>query len=73
MRAFTKAILGSTTVAGLATLAPLSLDPGAAGASPIRLATACGQAKDCSPAANYICVKPDRNVYEQKCSSGCGS
>jgi hypothetical protein len=58
MQKRTKTLLGSTTLAGLAALAPLSLDLGAParGESPVRLNQACGQSGKCVPAPGYICI-----------------
>jgi hypothetical protein len=75
MNKLTRRLLGSTTVAGLATLAPLSLDPGAAaaGEAPVRLTAACGQATYCVRMSGYICSTLFEDYFGYMCMVGCGS
>lgn len=76
MQKLTKTILGSTTLAGLATLAPLSFNAGAVttGGSPIRISEACGQyATSCKVASGYICSTAHGYIYNAICATGCGS
>jgi hypothetical protein len=75
MQKRTKTLLGSTTLAGLAALAPLTMDLGAParGESPVRLNQACGQSGTCVLAAGYVCFVNDVAYFNVKCSSGCGS
>ncbi|HEV7590925.1 MAG TPA: hypothetical protein VGO40_22630 [Longimicrobium sp.] len=74
MNKLTRRLLGSTTVAGLATLAPLSLDAGSAGGGvPVRLTAACGQVMSCRPEPWYICSTHFRDWIDYRCNSGCGS
>ncbi|MFL5541601.1 MAG: hypothetical protein ACJ8J0_21615 [Longimicrobiaceae bacterium] len=75
MNKLTRRLLGSTTVAGLATLAPLSLDPGSAadGGPPVRLTAACGQVMSCRIEPWYICSTHFRDWVDYMCYTGCGS
>jgi hypothetical protein len=75
MQKRTKTILGSTTLAGLAALAPLTMDLGAParGESPVRLNQACGQSGTCVPAPGYVCFVNGVVFFDVKCSFGCGS
>ncbi|HEV7590924.1 MAG TPA: hypothetical protein VGO40_22625 [Longimicrobium sp.] len=72
MNKLTRTILGSTTVAGLATLAPLSLDLGQGGAV-VRLTAACGQATSCVQRGGYICSTFHQDYRDYICATGCGS
>jgi hypothetical protein len=75
MQKRTKTILGSTTIAGLAALAPLTMDLGAParGESPVRLNQACGQGGTCMRAPGYVCFVNGVAFFDVKCSWGCGS
>ncbi|MFL5541603.1 MAG: hypothetical protein ACJ8J0_21625 [Longimicrobiaceae bacterium] len=72
MNKLTKSIVGSTTLAGLATLAPLSLDVGSTGAA-VRLTTACGQAGSCVFRPGFVCVSGNIILRDYMCATGCGS
>ncbi|MFL5541602.1 MAG: hypothetical protein ACJ8J0_21620 [Longimicrobiaceae bacterium] len=72
MNKLTKTLVGSTTLAGLATLAPLSLDVGSTGAA-VRLTSACGQATSCVYRAGYVCSTFHQDWRDYICATGCGS
>ena len=75
MNRITRTVLGSGALAGLATMAPLSMDPGAAmsGKAPVRLTAACGQATSCMPYTSYVCSTFHQDYQNMKCATGCGS
>jgi hypothetical protein len=66
MRIRTFAGLGA--IAAAAAMAPISFD---AGDGVFRLQQACGQAKECEAAANYICSTAHADHKEYRCSKGC--
>ncbi len=69
-------LFGLTAVAGVAALAPVTMEPSADGAGVIRLKEACGQKSgvtECVYTYNYICVTSNGNEKNYKCSQGCSS
>lgn len=76
MNKLTKGIVSSTTLAGLAALAPLSLDLGAVGSggSPVRINQACSQVStSCKIQSGYICSTAHGYITNAICATGCGS
>lgn len=76
MNKLTKTLLSSGAVAGLATLAPLSVDAGAVtnGGSVLRINQACSQyATSCQVKSGYICSTAHGYITNAICATGCGS
>jgi|GEM_PF-4256077 len=76
MQKLTKAIISSTTLAGMASLAPISVDPGAgmSGGSPVRITEAACQSTTCELGhPNLVCITSWGYITNAKCATGCGS
>jgi hypothetical protein len=61
-------LAGLSALAAAAAVAPVSFS---ANGGVFRLQQACGQAKECEAAANYICSTSHADHKEYRCSKGC--